>query len=296
MAERATPSAELSMIGHRATRAFTLLAALALWSAATDAQWLNYPTPGIPRLPDGTPNLSAPVPRAADGKPDLSGIWVAECGIYGRDSCFTRSLFFDLAKDLRPEDVQMTPWAAAIQAQRESRNHVDDPYGYCLPPGTPRIDFGGGPFRILHTPRVTAFLYETLVGMTFRQVFTDGRPLPQVSEPTWLGYSVGRWDGDAFVVETTGFRDGGWLDTRVGRPHSDALRVTERFRRTDFGHLELTITIDDAKAFLKPWTATAPLRLLPDTELMEAFCDNHDRTMEHRRVLPAPEPPSPRLP
>jgi hypothetical protein len=143
---------------------------------------------------------------------------------------------------------------------------------------------------------VTALLYETLVGMTFRQVFTDGRPLPDVSEPTWLGYSIGRWEGDAFVVETTGFRDGGWLDTRKGRPHSDALRVIERFRRRDFGHLDLTITIDDVKAFAKPWTITAPLTLQPDTELIEAFCDAHDKTMEHRNVSPAAEPPSPRRP
>ena len=114
-----------------------------------------------------------------------------------------------------------------------------------------------------------------------------------MSEPTWLGYSVGRWDGDTFVVETTGFKDGGWLDTRKGRPHSDALRVTERFRRTDFGHIQLTIGIDDPKAYLKPWTVTAMVNLLPDTELIEAFCDGHDKTMEHRRISPpAPEPPS----
>lgn len=259
-----------------------------------DAQWLNYPSSGIPRLPDGKPNLSAATPRTPDGRPDLSGIWAAECAIYGRDSCFTRSLFFDLAKDLSAADVQMTPWAQGIQVQRESRDHVDDPYGYCLPPGTPRITFGGGPFKILHAGQVTVLLYETLAGMTFRQVFTDGRSLPDVNEPTWLGYSIGRWDGDVFVVETTGFRDGGWLDTRKGRPHSDALRVTERFRRTDFGHMQLTITIDDAKAFMKPWTVQAPLTLMPDTDLVEAFCDSHDKTMEHRRVEPVIEPPSPR--
>jgi len=191
----------------------------------------------------------------------------------------------------------MTPWAAAIQAHRESRDHVDDPYGYCMPPGVPRIDYGGGAFKVLQTPAVTAFLYETLVGMIFRQVFTDGRPLPSVSEPTWLGYSVGRWDGDTFVVETAGLRDGGWLDTKVGRPHSDALRVTERFRRTDFGHLELTIGIDDPKAYLKPWTVRTTLNLQPDTELLEAFCDSHEKTMEHRRIAPpAAEPASPRVP
>jgi hypothetical protein len=278
----------------------TVLAALAaalLAACPIRAQWVNYPTPGTPRLPDGTPNLSAAAPRTADGKPDLAGIWVAECALYGRDACFTRSLFFDLAKDLKPEDVQMTPWASAIQARRESRDHVDDPYGYCLPPGVPRMDFSGGPFKVLQTPGVTAFLYETLVGMIFRQVFTDGRPLPASGEPSWLGYSVGRWDGDTFVVDTNGLKDGGWLDTKKGRPHSDALRVTERFRRTDFGHMDLMITIDDPKAYLKPWTVKTTLNLLPDTDLLEAFCDNHEKTMEHRRVTPpVPEPPSPALP
>jgi hypothetical protein len=271
----------------------TLAAALLLASPAR-AQWVNYPTPGTPRLPDGQPNLSAAAPKTSDGRPDLSGIWVAECALYGRDACFTRSLLFDLAKDLKPEDVQMTPWASAIQAQRESREHVDDPYGYCLPPGVPRMDFSGGPFKVLQTPGVTAFLYETLVGMIFRQVFTDGRPLPAPGQPTWLGYSIGRWDGDTFVVDTNGLKDGGWLDTKKGRPHSDALRVTERFRRTDFGHMELILTIDDPKAYLKPWTVKAALNLLPDTELLEAFCDSHEKTMEHRRVTPPlPEPPSP---
>ena len=265
--------------------------------SALSAQWLNYAAPGIPRLGDGKPNLMAPTPRTADGRPDLSGIWVSECGIAFGEACFTRSLFFDLAKDLKPEDVQMTTWASAIQKQREARDHVDDPYGYCLPPGTPRIDFGGTPFRILQTPQVTVFLYETLANMTFRQIYTDGRTLPLNGEPTWLGYSIGRWDGDTFVVETTGFRDGGWIDTRKGRPHSDALHVIERFRRIDYGHTELTITIDDPKAFLKPWTIKAPLQLLPETSLLESFCDNHNSTMEHRRIDVAPvEPPSPRVP
>jgi hypothetical protein len=268
-----------------------------LLAGTLHAQWLNYSTPGIPRLPDCKPNLSAPAPKTADGRPDLSGIWAVECTVYGRDACFTRSLFFDLAKDLKPEDVQMTPWASAVQRQRESRDHVDDPYGYCLPPGVPRIDYGGGPFKVLHTPGVTAFLYETLVGMMFRQVFTDGRTLPAPSDPTWLGNSVGRWDGDTFVVDTNGLKDGGWLDTKKGRPHSDALHVTERFRRTDFGRMELSITIDDPKAYLKPWTAKAMLNLLPDTELLEAFCDSHERTMEHRSITaPLPEPPSPAVP
>jgi hypothetical protein len=140
------------------------------------AQWLDYPTPGIPRLPDGSPDLSAPAPRLADGTPDLSGIWAAECGVYNGDRCFVQSYYFDLAKDLPADAVQMTPWAEGIARQRSARNHVDDPDGYCLPPGVPRINFGGGRFKILQTPGVTAILYETLVGMIFRQVFTDGRP------------------------------------------------------------------------------------------------------------------------
>jgi hypothetical protein len=273
--------------------ALAVMTSFLMLGGAAQAQWVTYPTPAIPRLPDGSPNLSAAAPRTVSGKPDLSGIWAVECGIYGRDACFIRSLFFDLARDLNPTDVEMTKWASAIQVQRENRDHVDDPYGYCLPPGVPRIDFSGGPFKILQTPEVMAFLHETLVGMIFRQVFTDGRPLPTASEPTWLGYSVGRWEGDAFVVETTGFRDGGWLDTRKARPNSDALHVTERFRRTDFGHMELTIGINDPKAYLKPWAVTAMLNLLPDTELFEAFCDGHEKTMEHRRITPPlPEPPS----
>jgi len=270
-----------------------------LLPAPAAAQWLNHATPGIPRLPDGRPNLAAPPPRTADGKSDLSGIWAAECAIYTGGGCFTRSLFFDLARDLKPEDVQMTPWASGIQAQRESRDHVDDPYGYCLPTGVPRIDFGGGPFKVLQAPGITAFLYETLVGMIFRQVFTDGRPpvSGETDEPTWLGYSVGRWDGDTFVVDTAGLKDGGWLDTKKGRPNSDALRVTERFHRTDFGHMDLTITITDPKAYLKPWTVKTVLELQPDTELIEAFCDQHEKTMEHRRITsPPPEPPSVAIP
>ena len=108
--------------------------------------------------------------------------------------------------------------AAAIQKQRESREHVDDPFGYCLPPGVPRIHFVIGAYRIVSNPQVTAFLHETAAGWIFRQVFTDGRPMPAVTEPSWLGYSVGRWDGDTFVVESAGFKDRGWLDTAERAP------------------------------------------------------------------------------
>jgi hypothetical protein len=260
-------------------------------------QWLQYPTPGIPRLPDGSPNLTAKAPKLADGTPDLSGIWAAPCGIYDGSRCFVQSYYFDLAKDLPADAVQMTPWAETVARLRSTRNHIDDPYGYCLPPGVPRIDFGGGPYKILQTPRVTAILYETLVGMIFRQVFTDGRAPGSDETPTWLGYSTGRWDGDTFIVDTSGFRDGGWIDTAKGHPASDALHVIERFRRFDSGHMSLSVTIDDPKAYLKPWTMQTTLTLMPDTELMEAFCDNQDRILQHSRIdTPPAEPHSPPAP
>jgi len=255
--------------------------------AVTYAQWPDMKTSGIPRLPDGKPDLAAPPARTADGHPDLSGVWDVGDSTY----------FHDLANGLKPDEVQLTPWAAAIQKQRRDRNHVDDPYGYCLPLGVPRIDTRS-PFRILQMPGLTVFLHESFVGMMFRQVFTDGRPLPKTSdvEPTWLGYSVGRWEGDTFVVESTGFRDRGWLSANMAYPNSDALHVIERFRRTSVGHMELIVTIDDPKAFVKPWTNTIPLKLNPDTELIEAFCDNQMLRLEHWSIPPMPpEPPSPAL-
>jgi hypothetical protein len=264
------------------------IVATCVFTASTAyAQWPDVKTPGIPRLADGKPDLSAAPPRTADGHPDLSGVWDVGNMTY----------FHDLASGLKPGEVQLTPWAAAIQKQRRDRNHVDDPYGYCLPLGVPRINTRS-PFKILQTPKLTAMLHESFVGMIFRQVFTDGRPLPKASDvlPTWLGYSVGRWEGDMFVVESTGFRDRGWLSAERAYPNSDALHVIERFKRTNIGHMDLIVTIDDPKAFVKPWTNTIPLTLLPDSELMEAFCDNQMLRLEHFDFPPMPpEPPSPPL-
>jgi len=275
------------MSALRAPAAAAVLLAFTAWPSP--AQWLNYPTPGLPRLADGTPNLAAAPPRTVDGRVDLSGIWIKDAA--------TLDYFYDLAKGLPPGDVVMTPWAEAIARQRESRNHVDDPLGYCAaPPGVPRINVSPpGAFKILQTPALLALLYDLDTNPTFRQIHTDGRPLPKDPEPTWLGYSIGHWEGDEFVVTTVGFRDGGWLDTQRARPHSDALRVTERLRRRSIGRMDMAITIDDPKAFEKPWTVTVPFKLIPDSELLEGSCENHDKTIEHRRIDPAPpEPPSPR--
>ncbi|MGA2714784.1 MAG: hypothetical protein ABSG41_16915 [Bryobacteraceae bacterium] len=270
-----------------------LVALLAGAPSAVSAQWLNYPTPGIPRLSGGKPNLRAPAPRMPDGKPDLSGIWDDDgCHSAGVD-CGGKNLFFDLARDLKASDVEMTPWATGIQAQRVSRNHVDDPIADCLPAGMPRMAFWSA-FKILQTPSEMAFLYEGQNGPLFRQILTDGRPLPPIDNQTWMGYSIGRWEGDTFVVETQGFRDGGWLDTRAAHPNSDALRLSERYRRVDFGKIDWIITIDDPKAYRKPWTVKTALYLVPDTELIEGFCaEGEADTIKHRRITPPPpEPPS----
>ncbi len=272
------------------TFARILLAAITSYAGLSTAyaQWPEVKTSGIPRLPDGKPDLSAPASHTADGHPDLSGVW----------SVGDTTYFHDLANGLKPGDVQLTPWATAVQKQRRDRNHVDDPYGYCLPLGVPRIDTRS-PFKILQTTKLTVFLHESFVGMMFRQVFTDGRPLPKAGEvdPTWLGYSVGRWEGDTFVVESTGFRDGGWLSANMAYPNSDALHVIERFKRTSLGHMDLIVTIDDPKAFVHPWTNTIPLTLVPDGELIEAFCDNQMFRLQHWNIPPMPaEPPSPQLP
>jgi hypothetical protein len=269
---------------------------LVLLTGTMTAQWVNYPTPDIPRLPDGKPNLKAPPPRTADGHVDLSGIWDAGNMIY----------FHNLAQGLKPGDVVTTPWATAIRKARMDRNHVDDPYGYCLPLGVPRV-YTRSPFKIVYTPKMMIFLHESIVGNTFRQVFTDGRPLPKLSdvEPAWLGYSVGRWEGDTFVVESTGYEDRTWVDY-FGYPHSDAMHLEERYRRTAYDTLELNMTLTDSKFYAKPWKSqTKRFKLLPKdfiktpdgwAGLLEDICAPVDE-LEFNRVIRDPagtgKPPVP---
>ncbi len=237
------------------------------------AQWLNYRVPGVPRTGDGKVNLSAPTPKAVDGKPDLSGVWESD-----------PRFFNDLAKDLKPGEVVMQPWAKTLQAEREGKDHRDDPLSKCMPPGVPRIDITSAPaphpFKVVQTPMLVVLLYETSANSTFRQVFLDGRPLPKDPQPTWLGYSVGHWDGDTLVVETMGFNGRSWLDTAKGHPQTESAHVTERFTRRDFGHMEIGITIDDAGAYEKPWRAEVPVHLLADTDLIETYCEN-EKDREH---------------
>jgi hypothetical protein len=242
---------------------------------SAEAQWGDLRTPGIPRTASGKADLNAPVPKADDGKPDLSGMWTTN-----------PDYFFDLAKDLKAEDIGMLPWAVALQKEREANDHQGDPLAHCMPPGVPRIDTSNNgealhPMKIVQTRSLIVLLYETSANSTFRQIFLDGRPLPKDPQPTWLGYSVGKWDGNTLVAETTGFNGRAWLDTRKGHPQSEAARVTERFTRRDFGHMTLEITIEDPKAYSKPWTAKLPYTLFPDAELIETFCEN-EKDQAHR--------------
>ena len=223
------------------------------------AQWISYPTPGTPRTPDGRPNLTARTPRMLDGKPDLSGIWLTPSGRW----------LNNLAAD--GVEVPFRPASLAIYKERQDNNGKGRPSERCISHGVTDFDALGTPTKIIQTPAVTIVLFEAY--NHYRQIFTDGRPLPKDPQPAWLGYSVGKWDGDTFVVDTIGFNDQTWLDDG-GLPHTEALHVTERFTRRDFGHMSIQITIDDPQAYTKPWTVTIPKELMADTELIEWMCEN----------------------
>ena len=234
--------------------------------ASLSGQWLNVPTPGAPRTKDGKVDLAAPAPRKADGMPDLSGLW---------QPASLRTL---TSLDADGVNVPFRPWALEVFRKNQASDGKDDPDANCTFPGVPRVDSVPGPSKIVQNPGVTFILYEAFT--TYRQIFTDGRALPQDPNPTWMGYSVGRWQGDTFVVESAGFNDKTWLDN-AGHPHTEALKVTERFRRVDFGHLEIEVTIDDPLAYLRPWSAKVPLRLVPDGELLEFVCTENNKDLPH---------------
>ena len=224
------------------------------------AQWLNVPAPGTPRLPDGTANLKAPAPKTADGTPDFSGVWHAPSQKY----------LANLAAD--GIEVPMTAWGRQIFTQRQENDGIDRPSASCLPHSVTDFDAHNTPRKVLQSPVLIVFLYEGY--HTFRQIFTDGRALPKDPEPAWFGYSVGRWEGDTLVVETSGIHEKTWLDD-AGHPHSDALHVTERFRRVNFGRMDVQLTITDPKAYSKPWSVSFNWELMPDTDLLDWVCENN---------------------
>jgi hypothetical protein len=245
---------------------------LSVLYGSASAQWLVVKSNSIPRTPDGRPNLSAPAPRLPDGKPDLSGIWQVH------DESGPPKYALNLAADLPGGQVPLQPWAEAVVKERVDSNGKDYPATRCLPPGVPNLTMAPHPFKIVQTSGLVIVLYEALT--TYRQVFTDGRDLPVDPNPTWMGYSIGRWEGDTLVVRTTGFNDRTWIDV-TGHPATTGLRVIERLRRRDFGHMDMEITIDDPKAYTKPWTVTVPAVLLPDTDLLEFVCNENERDLPH---------------
>lgn len=242
------------------------------------AQWFHYPTPGVPRLPDGKPNLSAPTPRKPDGKPDLSGIWLAGNALPGPkdlregDDCIEKIPLsheaVDFASNL-PGGLPYQPWAAALVEQRVADLSKDDPHARCLPPNFPRAFAFPHLQKLIQIPGLVVILDE--FNASYRQIFTDGRPLPDDPQPSWNGYSSGKWDGDTLVVETIGFRDDLWLDMK-GNPMTSAAKVTERFRRPNYGRLEIEVTVNDPKAYTKPWTVTLLQAIKVDTELVDEIC------------------------
>ena len=244
-----------------------LATVLCVMGVSLSAQWPNRPTPGIPRTQDGKPDLSAPAPRAADGKPDLSGVWMIKN--YGGS-------LFSLGADLKTED--MLPWAAALYKQRAEDFRRDTDGIHCLPPGPKAgIGVGGFPLKIVQTPGLMVVLYEYQT--IYRQFFTDGRGLPEDANPTWMGYSVAHWEGETLLVTTAGYNDRTTLDL-AGHPHTEALRMTERYRRRDVGHIDLQVTFEDSKAYTKRWTLPLELALVPDGQLIEYVCEN-ERDARH---------------
>ena len=262
-------------------------------SVTTPAQWLNYKTPGVPRTPDGKPKLDAPAPRTADGHPDLSGVWMHEVttvaefkrlfgplideaikvDVPGMEIGTQHKYGLNILLDFKPEDSPMRPETAAAFIKRLSNPRPED---LCdrggLPAGFPLAGLLSEPIKIVQAPRLTMVLYE--LGGNYRQIYSDGRKLPaDYSLPAYLGYSVGRWERDTFVVETAGFNDQTVLDA-MGHAHSDQLRVVERFRRRDFGHLDVEMTFDDPKLYTRPFTIRIPHNLMADDDIFEMFPQN----------------------
>ena len=238
-------------------------------SAPGAGQWLNQPTVGIPRTADGKPNLSAPAPRTADGKPDLSGLWTKISPKYSRN----------IAADLKPEEIK-PPAAELVEKRREDlgREYMNV---QCVPLGpgyaTAADSTGSEMMKIVQTPLLIVILNPDL---TFRQIFLDGRKLETSPNPTWMGYSVGRWEGDTLVVESFGFNDRTWLD-HDGHPHSEGLRVTERYRRRNFGNLDVEVTLSDAALYARPWTVAVRAELAADTEMIEWVCNESKGGLDH---------------
>lgn len=268
------------------------LAPLFALAVAAPAQWIDYPTAGVPRTPDGKPNLTAPTPRLANGKPDFSGMygWVtrANCGAKCTDTQVSRE-FINIASTLKG-GLPYQPWAAELVKKRSVEQGLD-PNVHCMPRDAPRIWTDDYYKRIFMVPDRMIILTER--NISYRQIFMDGRPLPPDPNPTWNGYSTAKWDGDTLVVETNGFRDDLWLDA-AGNPLTEMAKMTERIRRPNYGNLEVEITIDDPKAYTAPWTVKLNQPLVLDSELLDYYCLENERDSAHmRQQAPITQPNAP---
>src|SRR3984885_10731701 len=232
-------------------------------------QWFNQPTTGIPRTEDGKPNLKAPAPRTPDGKPDLSGLWRPEFNPYN----------LNVIQNVKDETI-FRPEAEALFRQHLADFHAPDPITHCPPAGPLDLLAAGGIalYRIIQSSNMVVLLYER--GVRYRQIFMDGRKLPKNPNPTWMGYSVGHWESDTLVVESSGFVNNEWLDNG-GHPGTEAMHLTERFRRPGFGHIDLQLTVDDPKAYTKPWTVKLQFTAAPDSELIEYVCSENEKDLGH---------------
>ncbi|HLG54917.1 MAG TPA: hypothetical protein VI485_06275 [Vicinamibacterales bacterium] len=277
------------------TRVAGAIAICVALAPSLGAQWPSYPTPGVPRTADSKPIVDGPAPRTADGKPDLSGIWelrFAGFGGGGRGAAPAApatpppadaplvSGFFEVAG--RGTNLPIQPWAAELKKKRMADNSKDNPDVWCLPIGLMQYHNHPQPRQIVQTKNLMLITYESNYGL--RYIYLDGRPAPNNDpQPWWFGYSRGSWEGDTLVVETTNFRGdekAGWLDVN-GSPYTDALKMTERFRRPTFGTLEIDVTIDDPKAYTKPFTVRVNHRLMVDQEMIEFVCNENEQSTKH---------------
>jgi len=254
--------------------ALIVCATCILTGISLDAQWIKLTTPGLPRLPDGKPNLTAPAPRTAGGKPDFSGLWKNDGG---------DRLYNNVTADMQVSDV--APWAHALFVKRSLEFGKDSMETQCLPMGPAYLTTRYREYRIVQTPTLIMMAFDD--GM-HRDIWMDGRSLEADPNPTWMGYSVGRWDGDALVVESNGFTDRSWLDFG-GHPHTEALRITERYTRRTIGEISVQVTMVDPKVYAKPIAFTMPVKLRPDTEMLEGFCENHHKSRERMASTRAAE-------
>ena len=277
---------------RHATGALVVTAAL-LASAPLTAQWVNYPMPGVPRRADGKVNMAAPAPRLADGRPDLSGLWMTaepnrgagrgtpppvnvpdEAGDQ-RNVTASRQMR-DMGVDL-PGGLPYQPWLIPIVKERTANEAIDDPHIRCLPDNFLRAYGLPHLLKFVHSPQLLVVLNEMNAG--YRQVFTDGRPLPKDPNPSWQGYSSARWSGDTLVIDTIGLRDDTWIDWN-GSVLTEAAKVREEIRRPDFGHLDIKVTVDDSKAYTKPWSVTLRQRIVVDTDLIDEICLENEKFEE----------------